>query len=216
MKSNPVKKKLRRPAVVRYVALVGRFVRRASAGSVGFRLAHARYGTFSRSIGRRPPQIFGAIADAGCVPLARVPEGNHFLHQARARRRSVGHRRADGQHRRASPARSSPRRNIRPQGNRSLGGGLHGLNFAATAGEYFKRANDEILVVLQTESPEGVRNAEAIYSLPGVDAIFVGPVDLRANMRSPMAPKPATPNSKPRSPESSPPAKKPAPRPACT
>ena len=72
-----------------------------------------------------------------------------------------------------------------PLGNRSLGGGLHALNFAATAGEYYKQANDEILVVLQTESPQGIANAEAIYSLPGVDAIFVGPVDLRANMRSP-------------------------------
>ena len=36
--------------------------------------------------------------------------------------------------------------------------------------------------MLQTESPTGIDNAEAIYSLPGVDAIFVGPVDLRANM----------------------------------
>jgi 4-hydroxy-2-oxoheptanedioate aldolase len=62
---------------------------------------------------------------------------------------------------------------------------MHSLNFAASSGEYYKRANDEILVVLQTESPQGVANAEAIYSLPGVDAIFVGPVDLRANMRRP-------------------------------
>ena len=30
-----------------------------------------------------------------------------------------------------------------------------------------------------------VANAEEIYSLPGVDAIFVGPVDLRAQMRKP-------------------------------
>ncbi len=30
-----------------------------------------------------------------------------------------------------------------------------------------------------------MKNAEAIYSLPGVDAIFVGPVDLRAQMRAP-------------------------------
>ena len=103
-----------------------------------------------------------------------------------------------------------------PLGNRSLGGGMHGLNFAATAGDYFKRANDEILVVLQTESPTGVNNAEAIYSLPGVDAIFVGPVDLRANMRAPTAPKPPTPNSKQCLPASSPPAKKPEPPPACT
>ena len=39
--------------------------------------------------------------------------------------------------------------------------------------------------MLQTESPTGVANAEEIYSLPGVDAIFVGPVDLRAQMRKP-------------------------------
>ncbi len=59
------------------------------------------------------------------------------------------------------------------------------MNFDCSSAEYFKRANDEILVVLQTESPTGVANAEAIYSLPGVDAIFVGPVDLRAQMRKP-------------------------------
>ena len=38
--------------------------------------------------------------------------------------------------------------------------------------------------MLQTESPQGVENAEAIYSLPGVDAIFVGPNDLTFQMRS--------------------------------
>jgi 4-hydroxy-2-oxoheptanedioate aldolase len=70
-----------------------------------------------------------------------------------------------------------------PVGNRSLGGSLHAVNFGTTAGEYYKRANDEILVVLQTESPRGVDNAEAIYSLKGVDAIFVGPNDLTAQMR---------------------------------
>jgi 4-hydroxy-2-oxoheptanedioate aldolase len=72
-----------------------------------------------------------------------------------------------------------------PLGNRSIGGGLHAMNFDATAGDYFNRANDEILVVLQTESPLGVQNAEAIYSLPGVDAIFVGPNDLTFQMRTP-------------------------------
>src|SRR5690606_7886000 len=72
-----------------------------------------------------------------------------------------------------------------PQGNRSVGGGMHSLNFDATAGDYYKHANDEILVILQTESPEGVENAEAIYSLPGCDAIFVGPNDLTFQMRGP-------------------------------
>ena len=40
-------------------------------------------------------------------------------------------------------------------------------------------------MVLQTESPLGVENAEAIYSLPGVDAIFVGPNDLTFQMKTP-------------------------------
>jgi 4-hydroxy-2-oxoheptanedioate aldolase len=72
-----------------------------------------------------------------------------------------------------------------PVGNRSVGGGMNAMNFAAAAGEYYERANDEILVILQTESPQGVENAEAIYSLPGVDAIFIGPNDLRFQMRKP-------------------------------
>ena len=38
---------------------------------------------------------------------------------------------------------------------------------------------------LSGESPEGVENAEEIYSLPGCDAIFVGPNDLRFQMRAP-------------------------------
>ena len=62
---------------------------------------------------------------------------------------------------------------------------MHSLNFDATSAEYFARANDEILVVLQTESPDGRGERRADLCLPGVDAIFVGPVDLRANMRSP-------------------------------
>jgi 4-hydroxy-2-oxoheptanedioate aldolase len=127
---------------------------------------------------------FGAIADAGCVPLARVPKGNHdYIKRALdAGAWGIVVPMVDTleQARIAVSAAKYP-----PVGNRSLGGGLHALNFDATAGEYFERANDEILVVLQTESPTGVANAEQIYALPGVDAIFVGPVDLRANMRRP-------------------------------
>lgn len=128
--------------------------------------------------------VFAAISDAGCVPLARVPQGSHDYIK----------RVLDGgawgivvpmvdtveQARIAIAAAKYP-----PVGNRSLGGGMHSMNFDATPDDYFKNANDEILVILQTESPTGIKNAEEIYSLPGVDAIFVGPVDLRANMRAP-------------------------------
>lgn len=128
--------------------------------------------------------LFGAIADAGCVPLARVPRGDHDhikrVLDAGAFGIVVPMVNTVEQARDAIAAAKYP-----PVGNRSLGGTLHALNFDATPGDYFKRANDEILVVLQTESPEGVDNAEGIYSLPGVDAIFVGPFDLTAQMRGP-------------------------------
>src|SRR5580704_5657433 len=102
--------------------------------------------------------IFGAVADAGCVPLARVPKGNHDYIK----------RVLDGgawgivvpmvdtveQAKLAIRAAKYP-----PVGNRSLGGGMHNLNFDGSTSEYFAKANDEILVVLQTESPLGVKNA---------------------------------------------------------
>lgn len=128
--------------------------------------------------------LFGAIADAGCVPLARVPRGDHDhikrVLDAGAFGIVVPMVDTVEQARDAIAAAKYP-----PQGTRSVGGTLHALNFAASSGDYYKHANDEILVVLQTESPRGVENAEEIYSLPGVDAIFVGPNDLTAQMRGP-------------------------------
>jgi 4-hydroxy-2-oxoheptanedioate aldolase len=72
-----------------------------------------------------------------------------------------------------------------PTGNRSVGGGLHALNFGASADDYFRRANDEILVVLQAEHVDAIDIADEIYAVPGIDAIFIGPNDLAASMRGP-------------------------------
>lgn len=128
--------------------------------------------------------LFGAIADAGCVPLARVPRGDHDhikrVLDAGAFGIVVPMVDTVEQARDAIAAAKYP-----PQGTRSVGGTLHALNFAASSGDYYKHANDEILVILQTESPRGVENAEEIYSLPGCDAIFVGPNDLQFQMRGP-------------------------------
>jgi 4-hydroxy-2-oxoheptanedioate aldolase len=128
--------------------------------------------------------IFAAIADAGGVPLARVPKGNHdyIKRTLDAGAWGIVVPMVDTVEQAKTAIRAAK---YPPIGNRSLGGGMHSLNFDASSGEYFRRANDEIMVVLQTESPTGVANAEEIYSLPGVDAIFVGPVDLRAQMRKP-------------------------------
>ena len=133
--------------------------------------------------------LFSAIAEAGCVPLVRVPRGTHEnikrALDAGAHGIVVPMVNTVEEAKLAVAAAKYP-----PAGNRSIGGGLHALNFDASAGDYFKYANDEVLVVLQTESPTGVANAEEIYALPGCDAIFVGPNDLRWQMRKQGAPLP--------------------------
>src|SRR5262245_14258583 len=186
MRTNPVKRKLRegQPSFGTWLSLGDLYATRV--------LARAGFDWLTLDSGHsaidwsQAAMIFAGIADAGGVPLARVPKGNHDYIK----------RVLDGgawgivvpmvdtveQAQIAINAAKYP-----PTGNRSLGGGMHSLNFDATSAEYFARANDEILVILQTESPTGVANAEKIYALPGVDASVVGAVDLRAQMRSPEA-----------------------------
>lgn len=184
MKTNRVKQSLRegRPTFGTWLSLGNLHATRVLARS-GFEwlTLDIEHSAFDWS---HAATIFAAVADAGCVPLGRVPEGDHYcikrVLDAGAFGIVVPMVNTVEQARTAIAAAKYP-----PEGNRSVGGGMHSLNFAAAAGEYYQRANDEILVVLQTESPTGVENAEAIYSLPGCDAIFIGPNDLRFNMRAP-------------------------------
>lgn len=67
-------------------------------------------------------------------------------------------------------------------GGRSIGGSRHGLSFDATAEQYFRNANEELLLVVQIEHIDGVEHADEILSVPGVDACFIGPNDLAASM----------------------------------
>jgi 4-hydroxy-2-oxoheptanedioate aldolase len=69
-----------------------------------------------------------------------------------------------------------------PLGKRSVGGGRHALSFGTSASEYYAHANDEVLLVLQIEHIDGVEHADEIFSVPGVDACFIGPNDLGASM----------------------------------
>jgi len=48
--------------------------------------------------------------------------------------------------------------------------------------DYLLTANDEMFVMVQIETAEAVENVEAILSVEGVDAYFVGPYDLSASM----------------------------------
>ena len=48
--------------------------------------------------------------------------------------------------------------------------------------DYFKRANEEVCLIVQVESLEGLKNLDAIAATPGVDGVFIGPADLSASM----------------------------------
>ncbi len=56
----------------------------------------------------------------------------------------------------------------------------HRNNNYGTIPDYFSIINDNITVLVQIESQEGVDNIDAITAVDGVDGVFVGPGDLSA------------------------------------
>jgi 4-hydroxy-2-oxoheptanedioate aldolase len=137
--------------------------------------------------------MIASIADAGCVPLVRVPSNRHDHIKRVLDNGGYGivvpmvNTRQEAQD--AVAACLYP-----PFGTRSVGGSVHALNFAASPAEYYAKANSEILIVLQCEHIDAVRNFDQVYSVPGIDAVFVGPNDLAASMRDATG-KPPTPET---------------------
>jgi 2-keto-3-deoxy-L-rhamnonate aldolase RhmA len=73
-----------------------------------------------------------------------------------------------------------------PVGKRSMGGALAQLGFASMpVGEAARLVNEETLVVVMIESPQGVANADEIASTKGVDALLIGTNDLCFEMGIP-------------------------------
>jgi 4-hydroxy-2-oxoheptanedioate aldolase len=48
--------------------------------------------------------------------------------------------------------------------------------------DYLPQANDEIMLVAQIESPEGIENIDAICQVEGIDVVLAGPADLSASL----------------------------------
>lgn len=70
-----------------------------------------------------------------------------------------------------------------PVGTRSWGGPPFAYNFQPPAtAEAQVELNRDILVACMIETPEAVRNAEAIAAVPGVDVLLIGTSDLTASM----------------------------------
>ena len=60
--------------------------------------------------------------------------------------------------------------------------GFHRGNRYGTVPDYARRANEAAFVIVQIETPEAAERLEEIAAVQGVDAIFLGPADLAANM----------------------------------
>jgi 4-hydroxy-2-oxoheptanedioate aldolase len=183
MRPNPVKRALKagQPSVGTWLSLgsitATRFLARAGFAWLTVDMEHSLVGWETTT------HLFATIADAGCVALARVPSNRHENIKRVLDNGGMGivvpmvNSRAEAEE--AVAATRYP-----PRGNRSVGGSVHALNFGTTATDYYAHADEEILVVLQCEHIKAVEDADAIFSVPGIDAIFVGPNDLAASMRS--------------------------------
>jgi len=71
-----------------------------------------------------------------------------------------------------------------PEGSRGLGFG-RAQGYGLRVGEYLETANETILLSVQAESAEAVKNIEEIVQVDGLDAMLVGPYDLSASMGLP-------------------------------
>jgi len=65
-----------------------------------------------------------------------------------------------------------------PDGIRGIAGSTRAAHYGCGSMEYFDTANRDIFIFIQIETPEGVKNIDEILAVPGVDGIFIGPMDL--------------------------------------
>jgi len=68
-----------------------------------------------------------------------------------------------------------------PQGVRGVAA-MHRASRYATVPDYLRRANEEVCVIVQLETPAALDALSQIAAVDGVDSLFVGPGDLSAAM----------------------------------
>src|SRR6266849_464933 len=182
MRPNPVKHALKagQPAVGTWLSLgsitAPRFTARAGFAWITTDIEHSLVDWETAT------HIFATVADAHCTALARVPSNRHD-HIKRVLDNGAHGIVVPMVNSRAEAEAAVSAVLYPPHGTRSVGGSMHALNFDCAGPEYFAKANEEILVVLQCEHIKAVEDAGSIFSVPGIDAIFVGPNDLAASMR---------------------------------
>ncbi len=54
--------------------------------------------------------------------------------------------------------------------------------------DYFENANEDVICIVMVETREAVAQVDGILSVPGIDAVYVGPADLSVTLGLPPAP----------------------------
>jgi 2-dehydro-3-deoxyglucarate aldolase/4-hydroxy-2-oxoheptanedioate aldolase len=72
-----------------------------------------------------------------------------------------------------------------PQGKRGVALGVAHDLYRMAGAEFFAKANEEVVVIIQVETVKAFENLEAIVSVPGVDVVWIGHYDLTVSMGIP-------------------------------
>lgn len=181
MLQNPIKRKLKagETSIGTWLAVPSPFSARA--------MARLGYDWYTIETEHSPCSIetaalmMMAVRDGGGVPFVRVPwNDGHYFKQAldsgawgvvvpMVMNREEAQRAVDFcRH--------------ETEGRRSTGGWQHALSWRATGPDYYTHANQEIFIAIQIEHIKAVEQVDEIVSVPGIDAVFVGPNDLSKSM----------------------------------
>jgi 4-hydroxy-2-oxoheptanedioate aldolase len=68
-----------------------------------------------------------------------------------------------------------------PQGLRGVAGTTRATRFGRVK-DYARRAQEELCLLVQVETQQGLERIEAICAVEGVDGVFIGPADLHASL----------------------------------
>jgi len=72
-----------------------------------------------------------------------------------------------------------------PRGIRGVSLSHRGNRYGAAGVDYLARAEEEICILVQIETPEAMGRVDEIAAVDGVDGVFFGPADLSMNMGFP-------------------------------
>lgn len=70
-----------------------------------------------------------------------------------------------------------------PQGQRGVCAGVRAAQYShLNKHDYFKKANEETMIIIHIEGEQAVNNIDEILSVDGIDVVFLGPYDLSQSL----------------------------------